>query len=231
MAAARNGRYGAVDLLLERGANPDMQDHVGWGKAYNNYYYSHYVLQGGWSALMAAVYKRHDEVALRIIQAGATPHLQDKVTWSMSSHINLTHLLSWKNKTNAVLLAIGRRNEEKVVNALLDSNPDVDLQDSVSFFVSICVIPWGPRFLHPIYSMVKLRSYLPVRWATYPWSNGCWIWEQIPTSPIMWVRSVATQITDQSGALRGVFCVYRKMSPLLRFPLPNEKRIFSKSCC
>ena len=28
---------------------------------------------------MVAVYKRHDEVALRIIKAGATPHLQDKV--------------------------------------------------------------------------------------------------------------------------------------------------------
>ena len=28
---------------------------------------------------MAAVYKRHKDVALRIIQAGAAPHLQDKV--------------------------------------------------------------------------------------------------------------------------------------------------------
>ena len=181
---------------------------------------------------MASVYKRHDEVALRIIQAGATPHLQDKVKWSMSSHINLTHLLSWKNKTNAVLLAIGRRNEEKVVNALLDSKPDIDLQDSVSFFcIDLCNSYTVGSTVSPSHSMVKLRSYLPVRWATYPWSNGCWLWGQIPTSPIMWVRSVATQITDQSGALRSVFCVYRKMSPLLRFPLPNEKRIFSKSCC
>ena len=28
MAAANNDRYGTVDVLLEKGANPDMQDHV-----------------------------------------------------------------------------------------------------------------------------------------------------------------------------------------------------------
>ena len=28
MAAANNGRYGTVDILLEKGAIPDMQDHV-----------------------------------------------------------------------------------------------------------------------------------------------------------------------------------------------------------
>ena len=28
MAAANNGRYGVVDILLQRGANPDMQDQV-----------------------------------------------------------------------------------------------------------------------------------------------------------------------------------------------------------
>ena len=42
-------------------------------------YYIGYI-QSGWSALMAAVYKGYDDVALRIIQAGATPHLQDKVS-------------------------------------------------------------------------------------------------------------------------------------------------------
>ncbi|CAI8035374.1 Ankyrin-3 [Geodia barretti] len=94
MEASRTGDVETAKMLLDHGADPNLAN------------------AGGWSALMAAVYKRHDEVALRIIQAGATPHLQDK------------------NKTNAVLLAIGRRNEEKVVNALLDSNPDVDLQDS-----------------------------------------------------------------------------------------------------
>ena len=40
--------------------------------------YTLYV-QGSWSALMAAVYKGHEAIALRIIEAGATPHLQDKV--------------------------------------------------------------------------------------------------------------------------------------------------------
>ena len=28
MAAANNGRYGTVDILLQKGANPDMQDDV-----------------------------------------------------------------------------------------------------------------------------------------------------------------------------------------------------------
>ena len=28
---------------------------------------------------MAAVFKGHDDIALRIIRAGATPHIQDKV--------------------------------------------------------------------------------------------------------------------------------------------------------
>ena len=28
MAAANNGRYGTVDILLEKEAMPDMQDHV-----------------------------------------------------------------------------------------------------------------------------------------------------------------------------------------------------------
>ena len=28
MAASRNGRYEAVDVLLQHGADPNMQDHV-----------------------------------------------------------------------------------------------------------------------------------------------------------------------------------------------------------
>ena len=28
MAATNNGRYGTVDILLQKGANPDMQDDV-----------------------------------------------------------------------------------------------------------------------------------------------------------------------------------------------------------
>lgn len=31
MAAANNGQYGTVDILLNRGANPDMQDNVSQG--------------------------------------------------------------------------------------------------------------------------------------------------------------------------------------------------------
>ena len=35
---------------------------------------------------MAAVYKHHDEVALRIIKAGATPDIQDKVELALLLH-------------------------------------------------------------------------------------------------------------------------------------------------
>ena len=37
------------------------------------------LLQKGWTALMEAVDKGHDDIALRIIKAGATPHIQHKV--------------------------------------------------------------------------------------------------------------------------------------------------------
>ena len=30
MAAANNGRLGTADILLRKGANPDMQDHVSY---------------------------------------------------------------------------------------------------------------------------------------------------------------------------------------------------------
>ena len=80
MAAARNGQYGTVNLLLERGADPNMQDHVGATNGKPRAIFKMCVCsQSGWSALMAAVFQRHDEVSLRIIKAGATPHLQDKV--------------------------------------------------------------------------------------------------------------------------------------------------------
>ena len=43
-------------------------------------------LQSGWSALMAAVYNCHNEIALRLIEAGATPDLEDKVATYPQSH-------------------------------------------------------------------------------------------------------------------------------------------------
>ena len=46
--------------------------------------------QTGWSALMAAVYKSHKDVALRLIEAGATPHIQDAVSWLNLSYTNLS---------------------------------------------------------------------------------------------------------------------------------------------
>lgn len=38
-----------------------------------------FLKQSGWSALMAAVYQHHDKIAMRLIEAGATPDLEDKV--------------------------------------------------------------------------------------------------------------------------------------------------------
>ena len=36
-------------------------------------------LQTGWSALMAAVYKHHDDIVEQLLKGGATPLIQDKV--------------------------------------------------------------------------------------------------------------------------------------------------------
>ena len=90
-AAANNGRYGTVDILLDRGAIPDMQDHVSPTDYIQLVLLNLCSHQSEWSALMAAVYKRHDEVALRIIKGGATPHLQDKV---QSSYLNRAFIVA-----------------------------------------------------------------------------------------------------------------------------------------
>ena len=83
MAAARNGRHNSVVKLLEYKANPDLQDDVSLSRNYMGVYTKvcdvYLTLQSGWSALMAAVWRSHVEVALRLIEAGATPDIQDKV--------------------------------------------------------------------------------------------------------------------------------------------------------
>jgi ankyrin repeat protein len=64
---------------------------------------------------MEAVDKGHGEIALRIIEAGATPHIQHKV-----------------NKTNALLLATEHDQLDRVVCALLDHmdcSSHLDLQN------------------------------------------------------------------------------------------------------
>ena len=56
-------------------------------------------MQDGWSALMAAVFKSFDDIALRLIQAGATPHIQDKVRFSTFSFQPLnTYLCSFSEQ-------------------------------------------------------------------------------------------------------------------------------------
>ena len=56
-------------------------------------------MQSGWSALMAAVWNGHEEIAFKLIDAGATPNIQDKVfcrgwgqyqLWEVSTHCSLT---------------------------------------------------------------------------------------------------------------------------------------------
>ena len=64
-------------------------------------------LQSGWSALMAAVWRSHEEVALRMIEAGATPDIQDKarvmlymtdVMFCLHKHCDGIHLNANQNK-------------------------------------------------------------------------------------------------------------------------------------
>ena len=48
---------------------------------------------------MAAVFKGHDDIALRIIRAGATPHIQDKVNLAkLCSNQNLFAYLTNRTK-------------------------------------------------------------------------------------------------------------------------------------
>ena len=38
------------------------------------------VFQTGWSVVMAAVHNNHEDIALRLIEAGPTPDIQDNVS-------------------------------------------------------------------------------------------------------------------------------------------------------
>ena len=83
MAAANNGHIETVDILLIKGANPDKQDKVSYISSCERYH-NKLIWQSGWSALMAAVFNFYDDVALRILRAGAAPHIQDNVEFYMS---------------------------------------------------------------------------------------------------------------------------------------------------
>ena len=48
----------------------------------------------------------------------------------LPSHLSLKHKCV-QNETNALLLAISNNKQEKIVNALLDKNPELDIQDKV----------------------------------------------------------------------------------------------------
>ena len=82
---------------------------------------------------MLAVFKGHDDIALKLIGAGAAPHIQDKVLFFP---IIVMHLLplNKQNHSNALILATKLHKTDKVVNALLDkvkSPSQLDIQDKV----------------------------------------------------------------------------------------------------
>ena len=82
---------------------------------------------------MAAVFMNYDDIALRLIRGGATPHLQDKV-YTYCPIICSSYTYISQNQTNAILLAVERHKHVTVVNALLDHVDDpskLDIQDSV----------------------------------------------------------------------------------------------------
>ena len=45
--------------------------------------------QTGWSALLAAVYIEHEEIVLRLLEAGARPDIQDKVYCIVANHTHI----------------------------------------------------------------------------------------------------------------------------------------------
>ena len=80
MTASNRGDYNTVDYLLQRKADPNMQDYVNTlGIKYPRPSII-FLSQDGWSALLAAVYMGHERIALKLIEGGATPRIQDKVT-------------------------------------------------------------------------------------------------------------------------------------------------------
>ena len=135
---------------------------------------------------MAAVYKRHDEVALRIIQAGATPHLQDKVGSYYYSLIVINASSCKQNHTNAILLAIATNEQDRVVEALLERVEDpsqLDLQDSVGLLFYAVMLFIHPSLSLPV-SMGKLFSFLRVRRGISNLLNNYFPWRLIQTFAI-----------------------------------------------
>ena len=90
--------------------------------------------QVGWSALLASVHKEHEEITLRLTEAGANPHLQNLVTHT-HTHTHTCTCVHAQTHTkpccsplqeyrSALRLAIEYK-QEKVVDAFLDTHPDV----------------------------------------------------------------------------------------------------------
>ena len=81
---------------------------------------------------MAAVFKGYDDIALRLVTAGATPHIQNEVTICTKHH----RVIPFAFPRTGQMLAVERHKHDTVVNALLDhvDNPSqLDIQDSVCF--------------------------------------------------------------------------------------------------
>lgn len=69
------------------------------------------------------------------------------------------HHMNVQNKTNALLLAIAKEELEKVVDALLDHNPQLDLQDSVCYWSVVTFCIYTCIYLN-VCSMERLHSYM-----------------------------------------------------------------------
>ena len=94
MMSARDGRTEVVSLLLEAGANTDLQNKVklctrrcGFGtlctKSLLSHSYISVITQNGYSALMMAAREGRTEVVSLLLEAGANTDLQNKVVSCM----------------------------------------------------------------------------------------------------------------------------------------------------
>ena len=63
---------------------------------------------------MAAVFKGHNDIALRLITAGATPHLQDKVIPYFIHIITSGKIISLKWKKGDVGMSLHEKEGEQV---------------------------------------------------------------------------------------------------------------------
>ena len=91
---------------------------------------------------MAAVHRSHFDISLRLIEAGATPHLLDKVRGSSEAWFKCCvdtchkHTKSTQDGTTALFLAIFLK-QTKVIDALLAKEPNLNVRDKVKGVINV----------------------------------------------------------------------------------------------